>query len=252
MAVNDIQDREERPAYVRFEKRPIEDTMASREAGQVVYKDIDYVLVTPPYSKDCVEMKWERWIKNVEINVKNGRTPEAWMDHWKKAYEHWKRGEEAPLNGTDIRNWSAITPAQIKTCLAANIRTIEDLAGANDEGLRRLGMGGIDMKNKATAYVKAAKDTGPLVMENAALKKQLQIQEGTIASLSEKLEIVSARLEAMQGQPLVEIPKVDHSAITAADIMPDEPSLEEQYIEKFGKKPHHKMKPETIKAKLEE
>lgn len=245
MSVNDLVRDEERPAMVRFERRPIEDKPASREAGQVVYKDVDFVLVTPPFSKDLFEHKVEVWFQNVDINVRNGRTKPEWRDYWHECYEKWKRGEEAPLNGTSVKNWPAITPAQCKTLLVANILTIEDLAIANDEGVRRLGMGGHELKSKAKAYVKAVKDTGPLVMEIAALEKENAIQQGTIASLAEKVDILNQRLESMKGQPLVEV-----EAISVSDILDKSPT--EQYIEKFGKKPHHLMKDETMLKRIAE
>lgn len=262
MSVGELKREEDRPAMVRFETRAVEDKVASRESGGVIYKDVDWVMVTPPYSKDCFESKAKTWFETVEKNVRNGRTPPEWRDHWKKTYENWKKGEEAPINGTSVKNWSAITKAQCKTLLIANIFTIEDLAIANDEGVRRLGMGGVDLKNKARAYVQATKDTGPLVMENAALKKQVDQQEVTISNLTEKIEIMGQRLEAMQSQPLQEV------EISASDILdvegpemvtppvdiPPIPkiSIQDQYIAKFGKKPHHLMKEATILRKLAE
>jgi len=278
MAVGDVLDREERPPLVRFEKRAIEDKAASREAGQIIYKDVDWVLVTPPYSKDCYEQKVEKWFSQVQVNVRNGRTPQQWLDLWQEGYKKWKQGEEMPLNGTSVKNWSAISQAQCKTLLAANILTIEDLALVNDQGLRRLGMGGLELKNKAKAYVQATKDTGPLVMENASLKKTIAQQNATISNLTDKLEILTQRLGSMQSQPLTEV-TINNDEITGEDLkiewdkeeIPEsspketkfsfkeektvvlqEKSLEEQYIEKFGKKPHHLMKEATIRRKLED
>lgn len=256
MAVGDILDREERPAMIRFEKRSIEDKLASREAGQIVYKDVDFVLVTPPYSKDIVEHKVERWFEQVDKNVRNGKVPREHRDYWHKCYEKFKRDEAMPLNGTSIKNWPAITPAQTATCLAANIHTIEDLAAVNDQGIRRLGMGAMELKNKAKAYVQAAKDTGPLVMENAALKRENEILTATVENLRSKLEDVSNRFEAVTSHPITEV----HSDITADDLRidfeppviekPVEMTLAEKYEQKFGKKPHHRMKEETIKKQL--
>ena len=128
------------------------------------------------------------------------------------------------------------------------------------------------MKHKAKAYLQAAKDAGPLVMENAALKKEVQTLEETVSSMGEKLEIMSQRVSAMQSQPLVEVDGITKDDInidwtkeeipssspvdakysfeTEKTIVLQEKSLEEQYIEKFGKKPHHKMKEETIRERL--
>jgi hypothetical protein len=252
MSVGDIADREERPAMVKFEKRPVEDKKASREAGFVVYKDVDFVKVVPPYSKECFENKAESWFDNVEKNVRIGRTPPEWRDHWRQSYESWKKGEAAPLNGTSVKNWPAITPAQCKTILNANIHTIEDLALVNDEGARRLGMGGLELKNKAKAYVQAIKDTGPLVMENAALKKEVENQNATINNLSEKVDILSNQLQSMRASPLVEVSREPTLGEEVFAPEPDTKTIQEQYIEKFGKKPHHLMKEATILKKLAE
>lgn len=40
--------------------------------------------------------------------------------------------------------------------------------------------------------------------------------------------------------------------IPKGDVTEQEDDLVAQYVEKFGTKPHHKMKPETIRAKLDE
>lgn len=248
MAVNDILDREERPAYVRFEKRAVEDKPESLKQGKVVYKDVIFVLVTPPYSKDCFEQKVELWFDSVEQNVRNNRTPKKWLDMWRSQYEQWLKGEEAPVNGTSIKNWSAITPAQVKTILRAGIYTIEDLALANDEGVRRLGMGGVDLKNKARAYVQASKDTGPLVMENAALKKENDQLMVSLKSLEEKLLQVKSEVQAKDN--VVELKeKIDVDEMLSE--INGEKTLAEQYEDKFGEKPHHRMKEETIRRKLE-
>jgi len=248
----EFSDREERPAWVQFEQRPIEDKKASLAAGHTVMKNVEFALVTPPYSKDCFEFKVEQWFKNQEQNVRNGRIPESWLKHWKAGYEAWKQGLETPLHGTDIRNWPVLSPAQVKNLINAGCRTIEDLAAANEEGLRRIGMGGIELKNKANAYLQAAKDHGPLVLENTELKNQVAQLQGSVESLS-------AQVQALLNQ--TEKP-IEIDAIELDDLMNEDPiqdlgisspiSLEDQYEQKFGEKPHHRMKPETIKQKLDE
>lgn len=252
MAVNDILEREERPAYVRFEKRAVEDKPESLKQGKVVYKDINFVLVTPPYSKDCFEQKVELWFDSVEQNVRNNRTPKAWLEMWRNQYDQWMKGEETPLNGTSVKNWSAITPAQVKTILRAGIYTIEDLALANDEGVRRLGMGGVDLKNKAKAYVQAAKDTGPLVMENAALKKENDQLAASLKSLEDKVAILQAKSESNKTEE-TNVVEIGRDEINVGEMLEEinGESLAEQYEKKFGKKPHHLMKEETIRQKLE-
>jgi len=252
MSVGDLMERDEdRPAYVRFERRAVDDKAATLEAGHYVSKDEDYVLVTPPYSKDCIEKKVDSWFSQVEVNVKTGRIPQRHYDLWRQAYDSWKNGQEMPVDGTSVKDWNALSPAQCKNLISAGCRTIEDLAQANDEALRRIGMGGSDLKTKARVWLQAAKDHGPLVGEVTSLQKENEQLQGTIASLQEQITLLSRQLDAKE-RPVetanTHIQPVER--ISADDILEKTPT--EQYIEKFGKAPHHRMKDETILQKLKE
>lgn len=249
-------EREDRPAYVRFERRPIEDKAASLKAGHVVCKDVDYALVTPPYSKDCVEYKVETWLTNMEQNVRKGRIPSEWMKQWKEAYKAWKDGQEAPVNGTDVRNWSAVTPAQVKNLVAAGCYTVEDLAAANDQALRYIGMGANELKRKANAYLQASKDIGPVVMMNNALETENEQLKGTIDSLQKQIENLSRQVQGLQGQRMDFTELDDEKPDNVIDIneitddIDENETLRELYREKFGKNPHPQAKIETLKRSL--
>ncbi len=189
--------KEERPAYVTFETRAVEDRNASIEKGHYVTKNVDYALITPPFSKDCVSQEVSVWLKTMDDNVSAGRLPSRWRDNYKQQYEAWKRNEDVPLDGTPIKGWPLLSPAQQANLIAINVRTVEDLAAINDEGQKRYGMGGLDLKNKAQAWLKSASSLGSVVQENAALKSKVTDQEETIKSLSEQLQELSARLDQL-------------------------------------------------------
>lgn len=245
-------DREDRPALVSFEIKSIEDKLASEKEGYTVYKNIEYAHVTPPYSKDRLVFTVDTWVRNCKDKLRNGRIPQKFYDYWMSSLDAWRKGLEPPVDGTDIRNWGLITPAQISACRAANIRTVEDLAMANDEGLRRLGMGGVHLKNKAAAFVKAQKDHGPLVQENAKLKREIEQLQGTVKSLEGKIDRI---INESNGRPLME-DRDDgnsHMSISPSDILDvshETKTPAELYEEKFGHAPHHKMKEETILRKI--
>ncbi len=261
--------KEERPAYVRFETRAVPDKAASTAAGRFVAQDQDWALTTPPYSKDCVEQKIDTWRSNLEFNVKNNRIPQAWADMYLKQYKAYKEGQELPLDGTSVKNWAALSPAQIQNCLSANMKTVEDIALCNDEGLRRLGMGGIEIRNKAKAFLSTASS---VVEENAALKSQVTQLQGSIEAMQQQINIM-----VNQGARVVEAPAYESETISVADIMDEpvmvipeapsiaktvpagfgqkaaqDPTLVAAYTEKFGKKPHHMAKDDSIRKKLEE
>ena len=259
MSVGELSDRTERPPYVTFETRAMHDVKASNEQGHYVAIDVDYVLVTPPYSKDCFEDKVENWFPKQEVNAKNGRQKPEWVDAWKKSYELWKQGKEVPLDGTPIRGWGALSPAQEKMILHAGIRTIEDLAACNDEGLRRLGMGGRDLVMKAKSWLNSVNDHGKVALQNAALEKENEQLKITLKSLEEKVELLARQVQS-QAPAANDTPQVATETITAADILEDEDDIREKdysrtelkamYQKKFGRRAHPKSTDETLRTKL--
>ena len=253
MSVGELMERdEERPAYVRFETKAIHDVAASLAAGHYVSKDEDWVFVTPAYSKDCIRRPAEKWLAQKEIDVKKRRLPEKHLDFWKRAYENFKSGREVPIDGTSVKDWNALSPAQCQNLINAGCRTIEDMANANDEALRRIGMGAVDLKNKARAWKQAAKDHGPLVEQVTSLQNENAQLQGSISSLQEQITLLSRQLDAKERpNEVANAPDIQPTErISADDILEKTPA--EQYEEKFGKAPHHRMKDETILQKLKE
>ena len=69
----EVNGRKERPSFVRFERRVVEDAKASAEAGRFVGKDVDYALITAPYSKDIFHTKCDSWF--AELNAPRSCDP---------------------------------------------------------------------------------------------------------------------------------------------------------------------------------
>lgn len=216
-ALESVVERQERPAYVRFEKRPVEDKAASLAAGRYVAKDVDYALISPPYSKDVVVQKVDAWLKQLDQDVAMERLPAKWRDAYREGYAKWQAGQEMPLHGTPIRGWPVISPAQQENLIRMNILTVEDMAHINDEGARRLGMGWLELKNKALAWLQQAEDKGPLTMEVAELKKVNANQAAQIEAMQQQISALTARI----AEPQAEKP----STISADDILPERQTL---------------------------
>ena len=161
-----------RPPYVTFEKRAIE----QRDANglNIASVDIDIALVTPMGSKDRIERIVSEWFPALQLQVQQGRFQQNWLDAFRAAYEAWRRDEEPPVNGTSIKNWPVLTPAQIKNLTQLRIVTVEDMAEANEETLMRVGMGGRNLKTSAIEWLKTAGGTGPLVERLVAMETKLE------------------------------------------------------------------------------
>lgn len=250
--VGELVSRKEISPYVSFSTRAIENKPKSLEAGHYVGVDVDYVEITPAYTKDIVIKTVDAWFKQLDVQAQNGQIPPEWPEKYRQQYRAWQNKQEIPLEGMPIKEWGVISPSQREALLSMNIRTVEDLAAVNEDGLRRIGMGAVELKNKARAALAAAKDTGSVVMENANLRQKLSVAEVTLQTQSGQIAALFAELEGLKGQtPAPYIPQFipPSPSISAAEILDTKPSHDElvaAYEEKFGKAPHHRMKDETI------
>lgn len=204
-----IKPADERPAYVTFETRPVEDRAASLTSGRFVGKDVDFAIVTPPGSKDRYEYIVLEWFDRLADQVRQKRYNPQWLDAYQAAYKAYKAGREAPLQGTPLRDWPALSPSSYRTCVDLGILTVEDLAAINEEGLRRLGMGGRALKDRAIAWLQAAQGPGALAAQLQAMQAQLDALQERNTSLEAQLARAqagaAADLDAPEGGELADL-----------------------------------------------
>jgi hypothetical protein len=218
--VGGLPERTDRKAYVRFELVPAEDKPASLLAGRYIAKDVEFALTSPPYSKDVVRQKVTTWLTTMEDNVRNDRLPRQWQDEYLADLAAWRKGQDIPLQGTAIRGWGVISPAQQENLIRINILTVEDLAGINDEGARRIGMGSLDLKNKAVAWLAQLTDKGPLTQEIASVKQENATLKASLATLEEQVKALVAA-NAVPAVTLTAPVKAPKFKISKNDILPD-------------------------------
>lgn len=221
-SVGELLNRKPVKAWVRFEIRTIEDKAASRASGHYVGKDIDYVIITAPYSdgKEDVHMRTSDWFESFKQEVGSGRMPQEWADDYIARYKKWKIGQELPEDGIPIKGWGVISPAQQETLIQCGIRTVESLAQLNEVGARAFGMGAYDLKNKAMAWMSQLQDKGAITQEVAALKRDLAVKDGQISTLTRQIEQLSAVVKMQQTGANETLKKTID--IAASDILPDE------------------------------
>ena len=184
MSIGTSYEQQERPTLLRFYHEPQEDREETIKQGRVVYKDIEMVDVTPTGGNGnlIVPKIVEIWIETLEMN--NDPFTELYM----KQYNAWKKNEEIPEEGTPIKHWGNVTEAQKKNILSASIRTVEDLAAANEGALSKIGTGARSLQEKARAYLLASESSGKIVEENSALKANVEDMKKEIERLREILE----------------------------------------------------------------
>jgi hypothetical protein len=190
-----------RPPYVVFETRAVEDRDASIAAGHFVAKDVHYAIITPSGSKDRLEKEASVWLVDIEAAVREERFPSDWLRTYKNVYQDFLDGKETPENGISIKNWPSASPAQVSAILGANIRTVEELAEANESALNHIGMGARALKDLAISYLEASQDVGKVSQELNALRKQNEAFTQKNESLQAKVAELASQIEALSKVP---------------------------------------------------
>lgn len=193
-----MQDIKERPAYVTFEVREVEDRDASIAAGHYVGKDVIYAIITPPGSRDKIERVADEWMAQNKDAVKEDRLPREWERAYADIYKDFKEGRETPVDGTPILTWPPLSPSQQKSILAANIRTVEHLADANEAALNTIGMGGRALKQKAVEWLAQAGGTGKNAEEVIALRTELEASKASQEVMAQQMKDMAAQLKVLQ------------------------------------------------------
>lgn len=197
-----VMPRDERPPYVKFEVRTMEDRGLSIKQGHYVGRDVIFAVITPQGSKDRIERVADDWIAEKRLHVEDGRFPRVWYEAYRASYEAYKRDEEPPVDGTPLRSWPPISPTQYKALRELRILCVEDLAHANEETISRIGFGARALKDKATEWLKAASGLGMQVEEAERLRIDNESLRQTVASQQVALDEFRGQLQLLaQNQP---------------------------------------------------
>ena len=162
-----------RPPFVEFKRVAVHDKKRSEELGRRVTKDVDFAFVMQQGGKDQVERVATEWLAMLKMKIVNGAAdayPQEWVDGFHAKFRAWQDGQDLPLDGTSVKEWAVLSPAQAANFIALRILTIEDVASMTEEAMSSYGMGSRELKQKAIEWLKG-KDGASI--ENELLKKQL-------------------------------------------------------------------------------
>lgn len=188
-----------RPPFVEFKQIAKHDPVKSEELGYRVTKNVDMAFIMQPGSRDQVEIGAQAWLDSIKRKMLDGAPdayPQDWVDGFRKKYELWKEGMEAPLNGTSVREWPVLSPAEVENFIANRILTIEDVSAMTEEAMSRFGMGARGLRDKAREWLSAKDLAGNALKENEELKKLLADALARIEALEDKPKRGRPKLEA--------------------------------------------------------
>lgn len=170
--------------HVEFVMIPVEDKNATRQEGRPIFNDVEHCRIrwVGDNKRELVEPAHQKFLFD-----KEQRRYVTYAEHYHQHYRAFKEGQDQQANsGTPLAEVPFLTQSKRAELRALNIHTLEQLAHLDGPALQRLGMGGRDLKNKAEAFMNAARDSAletRLSEENGALRDQIASLQAQMTEL---------------------------------------------------------------------
>ena len=156
-----------------FHMESMRDQEASEEAGKPIYANVPFVkIIAPGNDKEIVD----RFV----LQRDKERFPKEWFK-----FTH---NETPEVDGTPIEFWPQLDKAQADTLKANHILSVESLAKVSDQDIGGLGMGMLDLKNKAEIWVEmqdGSTNINKLAEKNRKLEEQVAALMKKVAALED-------------------------------------------------------------------
>lgn len=164
---------------VKFFKGTIKNEVKSAAEGRPIFDEIDLVMIMTPGSRDNFV----------------GDATEQYQRRFPTQWDRYKKNQTQDDGGTPLNLMPWVTSAQVEEFKYFNIRTVEHLAGCPDSVAQKF-MGIQQFKQKAQAFLEAAKDRAPILKMQAELQQRddkLAEQDKTIQELAKRLETMERK-----------------------------------------------------------
>lgn len=177
---------------VQFYVKALPNEFKTTIEGRPVFDDVVMVRIIPPGDG---------------LNIID--TP-ARDDHKRRFPRHWEffermHGKDNLQSGTPLEQWPQLGPSQVAQLRAMQFHSVEQIAGASDEQITRMGMAGgmspFALRDKAVRFLQVAKDVSTVdhaKEEAEALRKQMAESDARHAEELRLMREQIAQLAAMQ------------------------------------------------------
>lgn len=199
MLDSDMQGSDARLA-VRFYQKEVINNFKTQMEGRPIYDMRDFVTIEVPGDRNTI-------IDTFVNEEHKRRFPMHWAQYQNALREN---GDMGDVQGTLLKDWSLLNPAQALELKHFKFYTVEQVASASDEQITRLGMvAGISpysLRDKAKAYLAHAKDSALVQAQADELRKR----DDEIAAMKRQIEELSrqnAEDSPKRGRPPKEQPK---------------------------------------------
>lgn len=172
-------------AFPRFYRDKAENAFRSNQEGRPVFDEVEMVEIIIPGQPQSIATR---------------RVKQEHRDRWPQHYAAFKAGLEPAQDGSPLEEWPPLSPAQVANLKALQIHTVEQLAGASDTALEKIGMGARALRDKAAAWLSNAAG-GQALSEALARAERAEAQITTLEGNYNDLAARVERLTAAQDQP---------------------------------------------------
>lgn len=180
-------DKNENLVIPRFFIHTEPDLAESKKAGRPIFREFEAVEIRYPGNQTTTHVAPAHEVFKTNKDFATGEVTDiTYALAWNKQYQEFKEGVAQTMSGTPLSELPFLTASKRLELKALHIHTAETLAALDGPNLKRLGMGGRELKNQAQAY-----------LDNAAGSVDVVKMAATIAALQ-------AKLERLEGQPVAE------------------------------------------------
>jgi hypothetical protein len=168
------QEQDDKRLVVIFYLRPVQNNVASKEAGRPIFDEIEYIKILTPGSKDTFETM----------------VSDEYRERFAQQYAKFQANKEQTVSGTPLDQVPWLTVGQIAEFKAVNVHSVEALVGMSDV-LSAKFMGHFQIKARAKMFLEAAAGEAPALKLQAELEQRdekIKQQEELINSLANRLD----------------------------------------------------------------
>lgn len=143
---------------VSFFPRVERNNFESKAQGRPIHFSVDFIQIVVPGDR---------------LRVVERKASDYDKERFAAKWALYKAGKQEEIKGTLLSTWGVMAPNIAADYGAMGVKTVEQLADADELLITNLGMGGRDWKTRAQAYLAATGQSTTLLEEVAALKQRL-------------------------------------------------------------------------------
>lgn len=109
---------------------------------------------------------------------------------WPDEYSAFKNGAKMPVQGTPLSEWNQLSVSQVADLTSIGVLTVDMLADLSDSQIQGYGMGGMQLREKAKAFIETSADQAipqHLATQNAKLTEDMTFMEKQVEDMKAAL-----------------------------------------------------------------